>query len=74
MLYIPRLTKGLYYVGSIVDKGFTIHFSPHECHVIDNHSNLTLLNGVWDSMNSLYRIDGSTFINYIEVHIFFSYP
>lgn len=67
ILYVPGLTKNS--VGSITDKGLIIHFSPHECHVIDKQSNMILLKGVWDSMNSLYRIDDYVFVNCIEINI-----
>ena len=29
ILYVPGLTKNLFSVGSITDKGLTVHFSPH---------------------------------------------
>ena len=39
ILYVLGLTKNLFYVGSIADKGLTIHFSPHACYVVDKCTN-----------------------------------
>ena len=64
----PSLTKNLFFVGSIVDKGLTIHFPPHACHVVDKRTNQTLIKGDQGSINSLYRIEDSVFVNCIEIN------
>lgn len=68
IMYVPGLTKNLFSVGSITDKGLTILFLPHVCHVLDKNTNQVLIKGIRDSVNSLYRIESSFFVNCIEVH------
>ena len=69
IFYVPGLTKNLFSVGSIEDKGLTIRFSPHVCHVVDKHTNQTLIKGLRDSINSLYRIEDSILVNCIEFNV-----
>lgn len=69
ILYVPGLTKNLFSVGSIANRGLTVHFSPHACQVVDKNTKQTLLRGIRDSTNSLYRIEDSTFINCVEVNV-----
>lgn len=69
ILYVLGLTKNLFSVGLIADKGLTIHFSPHACHVIDKNTNQTFLRGIRDSTNSLYRIEDSIFVHCVEINV-----
>ena len=68
ILYVPGLTKKLFSVGSITDRGLTVHFLPHACHVVDKNTRQVLIKGIRDSVNSLYRVESSFFISCTEVH------
>ena len=55
ILYVPGLTKNLFSVGSITDKGLTVLFLPHVCHVVDKTTKQILIKGIRDSVNSLFH-------------------